>query len=239
MNMTEIIECVRSLDERNRKPGCVKQGQKGFNFQHDTKGRFSTKKNSKSWSNSAEYYGADKKDCVGGKFKTKGTNHKYWAKQKCGVDGSGKKHKYVCSTGKEVQEEEVTTPRQKKRRIVVRVKRARAVQEREKTGIEKREDILPGSHELTKLSRGLFEGADVQMSLDEFIVNIGKVYRSLGHQERVRFEKGVQGFGLVAVESIEDMCQGRGMKTLSNWLKLQNNIELSKKGELFKKEKQE
>jgi len=88
------------LDEKyKRKPGCTRPGEKGHNYHHDENGRFSSKEDATSWSNDVDFYGGDRKDCIGGKFKTKGTNHKYWTKNKCGAKKNGGKNKYICKSG--------------------------------------------------------------------------------------------------------------------------------------------
>lgn len=92
-------------EKRAKKPACTKAGEKGHNYFHDEDGKFSTKEKAKSWSNDADYYGGNSKDCVGGKFKSDGKGRKLFTRQKCGRDSAGKKNPFVCKTSKKRKKE--------------------------------------------------------------------------------------------------------------------------------------
>jgi len=83
-------------ESKERKPGCTRKGEKGHNYNHDSDGKFSTESDATSWSNDIDYFGGNKTDCVGGKFKSDGKGRKMWSKLPCGKTKDGKKAKHKC-----------------------------------------------------------------------------------------------------------------------------------------------
>jgi hypothetical protein len=70
---------------------------------HDENGRFSSKKDAKSWSDG--YEDSNRTDCTGGKWRTDGTGKKFITKHSCGRSKNGGKEKYKCKNGERVYQE--------------------------------------------------------------------------------------------------------------------------------------
>jgi len=92
-------------EKRTKKPACTRPGEKGHAVYHDELGKFSTKEDATSWSNDADYYGGNRTDCIGGKFKSDGKGRKLYTRHKCGRDKQGKKNTYACKNSKKIKED--------------------------------------------------------------------------------------------------------------------------------------
>ena len=78
------------------------------NKNHDKEGKFSTTKNSTSWS---DLNPDGKRDCEHGQYRKKGTNKKTWTKIKCGRGEGGKgKAKHKCKDGSKAYQEALGSP---------------------------------------------------------------------------------------------------------------------------------
>ena len=94
-----LQEAVITEASKPKKPDC-----ESGNKWHDEDGKFTSKKDAKSWAGGYDSEG--KTDCTYGKFKTKGDGKKLITRHSCGKDEDGVgKHPYKCKNGEPAFEE--------------------------------------------------------------------------------------------------------------------------------------
>jgi hypothetical protein len=122
--------------------------------------------------------------------------------------------------------------------IVVRILRKEGVHsERPISKKRKRDEIFPGSSELQSLARGITEQPDQDISLDDWIDGLKKLLATATPQEKSEVSRKLAKIGFYSGDTAAKLCKQKGLMDAESWLKLQNNISLSSKGELFKKSK--
>lgn len=99
-NLKSLSKGIVKEKAKDKKPECVK-GDKW----HDSKGRFSTKKDAKSWAGG--YERSNDSSCLAGKFSSKGSGRKFITKHKCGKAPDGSKEEFKCKDGKKYWEKSV------------------------------------------------------------------------------------------------------------------------------------
>ena len=127
----------------------------------------------------------------------------------------------------------------KPRRVIkVRILRKEGRQsERPISKKRKREEIFPGSSELQSLARGITEQPDQDISLDDWIDGLKKLLATATPREKSEVRSKLAKIGFYSGDTAGKLCKQKGLMDAESWLKLQNNISLSSKGELFKKPK--
>ena len=100
----EMDTLAHGIVEKEKKLDC-----RSGNKRHDKDGKFSTVKDSRSWSGG--YDDSNRTDCKAGKFKTKGTKKKFITRHKCGRKKDGSKEEFKCKDGsKAYQQESIENP---------------------------------------------------------------------------------------------------------------------------------
>lgn len=95
----ELDQLGHGITEKDKKSDC-----KSGNKRHGSDGKFSTVKDSRSWSGG--YEDSNRSDCKAGKFKTKGTKKKLMTRHPCGKADDGTKEKFKCKDGQRAYQEE-------------------------------------------------------------------------------------------------------------------------------------
>ena len=101
----------------------------------------------------------------------------------------------------------------------------------------KKDQIFPGYGELQSLSRGIMESVGQDISLDDWIKGFKRLLDVSDARDQKIIAAKMASLGYYRSEDEKLFCSKRGYLSSADWLKLQNNLALSSKGELFKKEK--
>jgi hypothetical protein len=127
----------------------------------------------------------------------------------------------------------------KKKSIKVRVgKKKDPIKEKNKEQklIDKRDEIFPGSKQLTQLSRGIFEAQELQITIERFLQELKKVLDYGSHRDVEKLERGLEDLGYIRVENTRNFCNRQGYQDQEQFLKTQNAYNLAASGKLLDKE---
>ena len=101
----------------------------------------------------------------------------------------------------------------------------------------KRDEILPGYGELQSLARGITEEPDQNVSLDDWIDGLKRLLVTASQSEKDQVKSKLAKLGFYSGDKAAQFCKQKGLMDAESWLKLQNTMSLSSKGEMFKKPK--
>lgn len=109
-------------------------------------------------------------------------------------------------------------------------------QGREVSKKRKRDKILPGYGDLQSLSRGIMEQLDGEISLEELIQGL-RYAMDKSPENRVEIERQMGQAGFYSRSMMTKACRQQGKVSLQDWMKIQDQLALAQKGELFKQDK--
>ena len=143
----------------------------------------------------------------------------------------------------EIPESETTNHPNKKKKastgqIRIRIGEKKKDEKRKESEVRRKERIFPGYDSIRKLSKGIYEDIEkeIEIELDDVIRSLKVFLNSADERTKKEFYKKMEALGLVSKDRVIDYCKNNGLKTLEDFMKVQNAMVASQKGDLYKKD---
>ena len=123
-------------------------------------------------------------------------------------------------------------------RIGEKKKAKKKDEKRKESDVRRKERIFPGYDSIRKLSKGIYEDIEkeIEIELDDVIRSLKVFLNSADETTKKEFYKKMESLGLVSKDRVIDYCKNNGLKTLEDFMKVQNAMVASQKGDLYKKD---
>ena len=105
--------------------------------------------------------------------------------------------------------------------------------ERKPDPMREKDKIFPGYADLKRLSRGIFESQEVQLTLKELVAALVSFLKE-NPSQKSNIESQLNQIGFYSSSQLKSKCQELGRYSLGDWLEIQNRQALANKGELNK-----
>lgn len=123
--------------------------------------------------------------------------------------------------------------------IRVKMGEKKREKKRKESEVRRKERIFPGYDSRRRLAKGITEdlNQDIEVELDDIIASLKVFLKTADQASKTEFYSKMESLGLISNDRAIDYCKKKGLKTFEDFLKLQNSMIASQKGDLFKKDK--